>query len=124
MTNRQTFYMGLVMGLLLGGGVLLFLFRSPEVAYAADDVGGSRYAIVAGTLQGGKLGIILADPESKRILIYESDNSSSLRLTAARNISWDLMAHQWGKTEPKVSEMKKGAEEAAEKAAEKGEGLK
>ena len=126
MSNRQTFGMGLMFGLVIALGAFVLL-RSPEAALAAgtgDDAG--KIGMVTGMLETNYEVLYLMDSESKRLLVYETDHNKNLTLRFGRNITWDLMVQDFennSKKGPGVGQMKKEAEEAAKKGGEGG-GLK
>lgn len=126
MSNRQTFGMGLMFGLVVALGAFVLL-RSPEVALAAgtgDDAG--NIGMVTGLVEGNYEILYVLDAEGKRLLVYETDHNRHLGLHYGRNITWDLMVQDFenpSKQGPSVAQMKKEAEKAAEKGGEGG-GLK
>lgn len=126
MSNRHSFGMGLMFGLIVALGAFVLL-RSPEVAYAAgtgDDAG--KIGMVTGLVEGNYEILYVLDSESKRLLVYETDHNRKLTLRFGRNITWDLMVQDFengSRSGPPVATMKKEAEKAAEKGGEGG-GLK
>ena len=116
MSNRQTFAMGILFGLVVALGAFVAL-RSPEVALAAgtaDDSG--RMAMVTGAIEGNYDILYLLDSETKRLLVYGTDHGKHLGLYYGRNITWDVQVQDFEnnrKEGPKVAEMKKEAEKAA-----------
>lgn len=125
MSNRQTFGMGLMFGLVIALGAFVLL-KSPEVALAGPADASGRIGMVTGLVEGSYEVLYVLDSESKRLLVYETDHNRHLGLRYGRNITWDLMVQDFenpSKSGPKVGEMKKQAEAAAEKGGEGG-GLK
>lgn len=115
MSNRQTFAMGILFGLVVALGAFVAL-RSPEVAVAAGTDSSGRIGMVTGLVEGNYDILYVLDSESKRLLVYGTDHNRHLGLYYGRNITWDLQVQDFEnrqKEGPKVGEMKKQAEEAA-----------
>ncbi len=114
MSNRQTFAMGILFGLVVALGAFVAL-RTPEVALAAGGDASGRIALVTGAVEGNYDILYVMDSESKRLLVYGTDHMKHLGLYYGRNITWDLQVQDFENNRhegPKVSEMKKEAEKA------------
>ncbi len=126
MSNRQTFGMGLMFGLVIALGAFVLL-RSPEVALAGGpDSGTGKLGMTTGLVEGNYEWVYILDGEGKRLLVYHTNHGRDLCLAMGRNIEYDLKVQEYknpSNSGPSVATMKKDSEKAAEKGGEGG-GLK
>jgi len=106
----------LLLGVVSGFGVSR-LERTAE-AQSVDNKT-TRWLAASVSIGGGQDAFMLFDSQTNRIAAYTITGSKKLEVIAVREVSYDLRAVEWGKQEPKVSEMKDAWEKAEREKADR-----
>ena len=127
MSNRTTFGMGMTIGLVIALGAFILL-RSPEVALAEASSNGEGMSVIPVFYESNQQLIIVVDPVSKHILMYDTNRGKNLTLRSSRNMMYDVqipLEFHTRATDSDVSssgQSVKGLKEAFEKINKEGEG--
>jgi len=100
--DRKWVYVALMAGMAVGLAVLAAPSRSEQSdAGGVRAAGQQRFTVVAEPLGDRRLGALVIDAETMRLLVYAFDfNKMQLKLAAVRDISRDVELTHWNNARP------------------------